>query len=165
MPPRKQITEEQIIDTAFSMVREEGMESLSVRNLAKRLNCSTQPIYFSFQDMDTLKNALGKKAMQQMDTFVQKNKKEYSDPLLANILGYVQFAYEEKHLYQLMFFSNVMTMEQTRNIVADADQVGMNMMIYANGLIMMSSFGTMNLPWKQLEALLIQAYHSFKSVQ
>lgn len=66
MPPRKQITEEQIIETAFQMVQKKGIDSLSVRNLATELNCSTQPIYFSFQDMSTLKNILGQKAKEYM---------------------------------------------------------------------------------------------------
>lgn len=55
MPPKKRITRELILKKAFDMVHEEGIDSLNARALAKKLNCSTMPIFQSFQDMRDLK--------------------------------------------------------------------------------------------------------------
>ena len=46
MPPRKRIFREDILKAAVDLVREQGTLALSVRNIAGKLNCSTQPIYF-----------------------------------------------------------------------------------------------------------------------
>ena len=43
MPPRKRIFREDILKAAVRLVREDGPPALSVRNIAKALNCSTQP--------------------------------------------------------------------------------------------------------------------------
>ena len=43
--PKQKITKEMIIETAFEIVRKEGLENLLVKNIAAKLNCSVQPIY------------------------------------------------------------------------------------------------------------------------
>lgn len=44
MPPKPKITEKMILDTAFSIVRMEGEEKLTVRRIAEKPGCSTQPV-------------------------------------------------------------------------------------------------------------------------
>ncbi len=43
---------------AVQLVQEEGTAALSVRNIARTLNCSTQPIYSEFEHMETLREEL-----------------------------------------------------------------------------------------------------------
>lgn len=38
--PKQKITKEMIIETAFEIVRKEGLENLLVKNIAAKLNCS-----------------------------------------------------------------------------------------------------------------------------
>ena len=45
-----------MIDGAFQLIREQGHEALTVRNLASFLGCSTQPIMYQFPDTDILKD-------------------------------------------------------------------------------------------------------------
>jgi len=45
MPRSTIIAQEVIIEAAFELVRKEGFEVLSTRNIAKQIGCSTQPIY------------------------------------------------------------------------------------------------------------------------
>ena len=40
------------------MVREQGVSALSVRNIAKELHVSTQPLYSEFENFDSLKEEL-----------------------------------------------------------------------------------------------------------
>ena len=58
MPPRKRIFREDILKAAVQLVQEEGTAALSMRNIARTLRCSTQPIYSEFENMETLREEL-----------------------------------------------------------------------------------------------------------
>lgn len=66
MPPKKQTTVEHILEKEFDMVRQDGYDFLTARKLAGELNCSTQPIYQAYADMNGLKLALIKKSQEVM---------------------------------------------------------------------------------------------------
>ena len=55
MPAVKKVSREEIIDAAVDVLRDGGFSSVNARSVAKKLGCSTQPIYFSFKNMDELK--------------------------------------------------------------------------------------------------------------
>ena len=50
MPARKKIHKEDILEAAVRVVREQGASALSVRNIAKELHVSTQPLYSEFEN-------------------------------------------------------------------------------------------------------------------
>lgn len=58
MPAVRKVSKEQIIDAAVEVLRDDGFSAITARSVAKKLGCSTQPIYFSFKNMDELKAAL-----------------------------------------------------------------------------------------------------------
>ena len=58
MARKEQISKQMILDGAFELVREQGIEMLTARKLAERLNCSTQPIFRVYENMDALKRDL-----------------------------------------------------------------------------------------------------------
>ncbi len=161
MPPKKQISKEQIINKSYELVRKNGFESLTARNLAKELNCSTQPIYMSFCDMNELKNTLAEKSVGFMLQYIESYSDKNYSPLLSKILGYVQFANEEKYLYQLIFSSQITKMDKTGTLVASSDDLELNMLIYAHGIIMMKSFGTLTMEWEQIKKMIVDAYEQF----
>ena len=41
----KRITRETILQSAFTLLCKEGYEALNARSLARKMGCSTQPIY------------------------------------------------------------------------------------------------------------------------
>lgn len=49
MPPKARITKDMIIDAAFEIAREKGVENINARTVSNRLNCST-PCHVSFRD-------------------------------------------------------------------------------------------------------------------
>ena len=55
MPARKTVPREVILSCAMELLETEGSGALNARSLAKRLGCSTQPIYLSFAGMDDLR--------------------------------------------------------------------------------------------------------------
>ena len=55
MARKKTITHDQILNAAYDLVVEQGFKSFTARNIAKKMNCSTQPIYLEFKNMAELK--------------------------------------------------------------------------------------------------------------
>jgi len=160
MPPKKQITEAMILEKAFALTRETGFERITARGLADALHCSTQPIYRAFQDMAALKTAVTKQAVAQMMWFVMEQKDDSLPDELNVFIGYVRFADREKKLFQLIFTSGVGMLGQMmtagRQIRFDSD-----MLIYANGMIMMSAYQTLRRSPAEQRAMLIHAYEAF----
>ena len=99
--PRKPITtKEEMIEGAFKLIREQGHEALTVRNLAAVLGCSTQPIMYQFPDTDVLKDLAYRKA----DAFHSEYILAAGD-LLETGLRYIRFAKEEPQLFRFLFQS------------------------------------------------------------
>ena len=55
MPPKPKVTKKQILDKALSIVREHGIHYLTAQHLADALACSTQPIFWHYENMESLK--------------------------------------------------------------------------------------------------------------
>ena len=55
MARKKTITREQILVAAHQVISDKGFSHFTARNIATQMNCSTQPIYLEFKNMDDLK--------------------------------------------------------------------------------------------------------------
>ena len=58
MGPKVKFTREQIIDTAFEIAQTEGLDSITMRKIAKKMGSSVAPIYVNFKNVDELNEAL-----------------------------------------------------------------------------------------------------------
>lgn len=113
--------------------------------------------------MNELKNTLAEKSMGFMMQYIESYSDKNYSPLLSKILGYVQFANEEKYLYRLIFSSQIMNLGKIGALVASNDELELNMLIYAHGIIMMKSFGTLTIEWEQISKMIVNAYEQFQS--
>ena len=104
MPPKVKITKEDIINAAIDMVRQSGDVSINARSLASYLNCSTQPIFSNFANMDELRLAVIKKADELYNQYLTREIDEANyPPYKATGIAYIRFAKEEKELFKLLF--------------------------------------------------------------
>ncbi len=62
MPPKNRFAEDDIINAAFRVVRQNGMETLSFRMVAKELSSSTMPVYTFIKSEKNLEEEVIKKA-------------------------------------------------------------------------------------------------------
>jgi methyltransferase (TIGR00027 family) len=97
MPPKFKFTRQEIIDTAFALVRKKGWDALSTRAVAACLGTSARPIYSFFASMDELDEALVKKGVDLL--YGCMTQKFTNDPWHDHGIGYVRFAMTEKHLF------------------------------------------------------------------
>lgn len=104
MPAKKQVTKEKIIEAAINIIRDKGYGAVNARNIAKELNCSTQPIYLSFSGMEELKTSIAQEAFRIYQNFVSSDmKKGIYPPYKAYGMAYIHFAKEEKELFKFLF--------------------------------------------------------------
>ena len=106
MPPRAKITKEMVIDAAFEVAREVGAENINARTVAKKLNCSTQPVMYHFATIEELKEATYAKADGYHSEYLMNIKSPQEGVMLGIGLNYIHFAVEEPHLFRFLFQSN-----------------------------------------------------------
>ena len=106
MPAVRKVSKEQIIDAAVDVLRDDGFSAINARSVAKKLGCSTQPIYFSFRNMEELKAALTERAIQMHTQRVRDSLRihEGNDSRYSSFgMGFVKFAAEEKQLFRWLY--------------------------------------------------------------
>ena len=104
MPKKPTTTKEAVIEGAFRLVREQGHDALTARNLASFLGCSTQPIMYQFPNLDELKDLTYQKADEFHTAYLLA-----AGDLLEMGLRYVRFAKEESRLFKFLFQSGRFT--------------------------------------------------------
>ena len=105
MPPKPKISKEQIIEKALFVVRDKGASALTAKALAQALSCSTQPVFWHFENMEELKKEVFAAALK---IFGQALRREVvcESRYLALGLNYIHFAAEERELFRLLFMSD-----------------------------------------------------------
>ncbi|WP_179395702.1 TetR family transcriptional regulator [Lacticaseibacillus absianus] len=101
MARKKTITHDQILAAAYELVVEEGFKHFTARNIAKRMGCSTQPIYLEFANMAELKQSV---MTQIKHTLAEKMARRFTtDPIVDLGLAYINFALDNRALYRAVF--------------------------------------------------------------
>lgn len=101
MPKKVLFSKEFILDKSFELFKENGIDSISARNVAKILGASSAPIYKSIGSMDILKKELIQRAK---DLFIEYLIKKRTGIKFLDIgMGISIFAREEKQLFLQIF--------------------------------------------------------------
>ena len=106
VPAARKVSKDEIIDAAVEVLRDGGFSAVNARSVARKLGCSTQPIYFSFQSMDELKAALSERAIRMHTRRVRDSLRahEGNDSRYSSYgMGFVRFAAEEKQLFRWLY--------------------------------------------------------------
>ena len=106
VPAARKVSKDEIIDAAVAVLRDGGFSAVNARSVARKIGCSTQPIYFSFKNMDELKAALTERAIELHTQRVRDSLRahEGSDSRYSSYgMGFVKFAAEEKQLFRWLY--------------------------------------------------------------
>ena len=106
MPAVRKVSREEIVDAALDVMRDGGFSAVNARSVARMLGCSTQPIYFSFQNMDELKAALTERAVQLHERRVRDSLRAHQGNDSCYGIGFVQCAAEEKQLFRWLYLED-----------------------------------------------------------
>lgn len=182
MPRQAVVNQETLLETAFDLTREEGVEGLTARKLAVKAGCSTQPIFRLFENMDEVINITYLNVCAFFSQFYDRQEKTIEVPFVDLGLAYINFAMKEKHLFEFLFMSKYRgdrglyeLLNGDNGIVAGeiakAKSVGctdpsglfMKMWIFIHGAACMSLTGDYDLTEEDTKELLIDSYQAFMS--
>ncbi len=102
MPRRISVTKQQVLESAFEIVRAKGSDKLSARAVAQALGCSTQPIYRAYGAMAELHADVFERASELAVEYMSGSDSEAGSPFLAMGFGTLRFAQSEPHLFRLI---------------------------------------------------------------
>ncbi len=98
---------ESLIHTALDMVDKEGLEAITLRELANRLGTSRSAIYRHFEGKEALMKQVILAGFDRLDAAIEPYFNNKESPLLERFhamgISYVTFATENPNLYRLLF--------------------------------------------------------------
>lgn len=105
MPPAKKVLKEQIVEAAIQIIREDGLEGINARTLAKKLGCSVQPVFSNFSTMQEVRVAAVEAALERYRQYVEEGCRGAGLPYKGIGMAYIRFAKEEPQLFRLLFMN------------------------------------------------------------
>ncbi|MEG0893126.1 MAG: TetR/AcrR family transcriptional regulator [Oscillospiraceae bacterium] len=105
MPTKQKITKEMILESAYELVRERGIDSVNSRNVTNLIGCSTQPIFSQFSTMEELRKGVFKYACSKGTAQILIHENE-ADFMNQTTLWVIHLAREEPNLFKLIYLSN-----------------------------------------------------------
>ncbi len=121
MPPKSKFTKQQIASAALDIVREKGIEGITARELGKRLNSSSCPIFTVFENMEQVQEAAKRMAKDLYAEYVKEGLKE--TPAFKGVgTQYIKFAIKEPKLFQLLFMSEQEGKPDVQNVLPLIDE-------------------------------------------
>lgn len=180
--PKQRITKEMVVEAAFNLAREGGIENVLVKNIAERLGCSVQPVYCYCRNMEELKKEVAAYTGRFMKQYLE-DRVDTDDFFRSLGRIYAAFAREEPHLYRLYFLrkrENVNSLEDIFSQEANpatagyimkqlgvtrkqAEALYKNMIIFNTGLsFILSSLGE-KADIDEIDRLTQGAYNAFVS--
>ena len=182
MARKESITRQMILDTAFTMAREEGLDKITARKLAEQVGCSTQPIFRAYQSMEELTDEVYERAIAFFQDYYSLYPRLGKMPFSDLGMAYITFAREEQELFRMLFVpqqrekglyeilngksENVKTEIQAaaQSGCPDPGALFMKMWIFIHGIASMSLTGDYDLSDQETREMLDDACRAFMGV-
>ncbi len=182
MPPQTIASKEAILEAAFQLTREHGFQSVNARIIAKRLGCSTHPIFRAYANMSALKKDLFGYSENFYNQFME-SRMSSSDLFLSIGLAYIQFAKKESNLFHMIFMTHNFELNDLLDLINQEDnheiirvislssglgedrakELYLNVWLFTHGIASMVSMNNIRLSDDQIERMLKEAYVAFKN--
>ena len=124
MPPKPKYTAEDIINAAYGIARDMGIDAVSAREVAKRLSTSPSPIFTVFTSMEELKAEVWNRAMADLNERVLSAVENEVHAYRAVGKVIIDFAATEPNLFQLLFLRPELEPCGSRKAVPDVRTLG-----------------------------------------
>lgn len=173
MPASRKINKDDIIRVCLDIVRKDGINGINARRVAKELNCSTQPIFYLYKNMDEIKDDLYKEISNIYFNYILNDSNSYKDTGLK----YIKFAKDEPNFFKILFNGDndgisyvdynksigkvyeIISM-QTGLSIENAKMFNFRMWFYVNGIANLVANKTCDFSDEELGELLREQYVS-----
>jgi AcrR family transcriptional regulator len=102
---------EVLISKALDVLKEEGLESLSLRKLANEINVSVAAPYRHFKDNEELLSEIAIKGFEILKSNLEEIVKKYKGKFLKQFqeagIAYVEFAIQNEELFRVMYGNKI----------------------------------------------------------
>lgn len=101
MPPKTRYTRQKVLEAALDVVRSEGLQGLSARAVAKVLGASTAPVSATFENMQSLTDAVVAALIERL--LAEIDATEATDPIRAAAFAMARFTADHPRDYEALF--------------------------------------------------------------
>lgn len=179
MPPKAKFTKEEIVTAALGIVREQGIEAVTARELGARLGSSSRPIFTVFTNMEEV--------ISEVILAAKAHYKEYIDeglsrevPFKGVGMQYIRFAKEEPQLFRLLFMTGKTSIPESFEMVMAVDdnykqilrsvqesyhltedaakRIYRHLWIYAHGIAVLFASGVGNFDEDEIDTLMTEIF-------
>lgn len=175
------IKKEDLLKGAIKIIRTKGIEELSARNLAKTCDCSTQPIFRLFENMDDLKKTVYEDVYEIQKKYLT-NGENHQVPFIGVGLSYIEFAQKEKNLFKFLFmttnskYNNILAMAETEEGLkyiemiekstglskSSSKQIYINTWLIIHGIASMMATTNSELSPSEIETIIFDAFKGYR---
>ena len=175
MPRSVQITKEKILTAALDVLIREGYSAVSIKSIARELNCSTQPIAWQFGNMDNMREALTKEAVTYANKKMMPTSMDCIEAFWQIGYGYINLAFDTPNLFRFVYmgesknycrggFNSVLT-DKGNAVLIDklypylniskeqAEMLFQRMIVYTHGMVSLVVAGVLNCTKEQVYSI------------
>lgn len=103
--PKQRISGEMVVDAAFELAREKGLEQITVTDIAGKLGCSVQPVYSYCRSMDGLRRETVERARRFVKDYLAENT-DRDDLFRSTGMAFIKLAETEPHIFRMFVLSD-----------------------------------------------------------
>ncbi len=179
MPPKNRFTRNEIISCALDIAEEGGLEAVTARAVASRLEASSKVIFSSFESMAKLQNEVVAAAYQKyLDEQTRLCESGEYPVYKASGMAYIRFARSHPKLFKILFMEisppdepgKLDELERFAGMVShnvgisvdDARMFHLEMWVYVHGIATMIATGYLNWEVETVSRMLTDAYMGLK---
>lgn len=104
MPPQAKYTKQEILETAYEILRQEGPAALTARHLGEKLGGSSRPIFTVFSGMQDVQQGALDLAKKEYAAYLDRGLRE-TPPFKGAGMEHIRFAADEPLLFREIFMS------------------------------------------------------------
>ena len=186
MPPQAKFTKAEILDMAFCITKEQGIDALTARELGRRLGSSARPIFTLFESMEDVRSLAILQAKALYGQYVEEGLKNQI-PFKGVGISYIRFAMEEPLLFQLLFMTPPKDAKDISGILpviddnygkilrsvqepyglekAQAERIYQHLWTYTHGIATMSATGLCRYTMEEIEKRMTEIFKGLLIVQ
>lgn len=175
MPRSVQITKEKILTAALDVLIREGYSAVSIKSIARELNCSTQPIAWQFGNMDNMREALTMEAVTYANKKMMPTSMDCIEAFWQIGYGYINLAFDTPNLFRFVYmgesknycrggFNSILT-DKGNAVLIDklypylnisreqAEMLFQRMIVYTHGMVSLVVAGVLNCTKEQVYSI------------
>ena len=187
MPSAPKIPKEIILKTAFQILIKDGYKEVNIKNVAKELNCSTQPISWQFGGMENFRKELLQYCISYVNDRFLTGDDDVERIVDRIVTTYIDLVYDMPNLYRYLYMDGteenkmaelakamrqdnkdkITTLLSKRYCISceAADRYLMNVKFYVHGIAAYVVTGFLDMPKKNVTEMVCAAGKAFLTAE